>query len=234
VTHNGRLGVVLVSAASLLAAGCGGSSDDDSSWDRLSPVMTTSVWHSDLVFDATRSQLYASSADPTGASSRTRVVAIDIATGAVREIFPLSTEGPPTARIEVLEGTLALSANARALYFVAGNSKVSRLNLATGQLDYTVAAPAGARETLKAGSVAASRKEDALVYVMLYDDSGAVDDAVAALRGPVWLPGWVDLQSQQDISVATASSGCRRMTANCGPIRPCSGSAFRPVARPRS
>lgn len=207
VTNTRRLGAALFSAGALVVGGCGGSSDGDSSEGRLSPVMVASVAHSDLVFDASRSLLYASSEDPAGVSAKTRLVAIDVATGTVREILPPSIEGPPIARVEVYEGTLALSANARALYFVTMNGKVSRLDLATGQLDYTVAAPAGARETLKAGSVVASRTEDTLAFVMLYDDVGALDDAVAALRGPLWLPGWVDLQSQQNISAGEGKLG---------------------------
>ncbi len=207
MTNTRRLAAVLVSAASLVVGGCGGSSDDDSSSGGLSPVMEISIWHSDLAFDATRSQLYASSADFNAATGKTRLVSIDIATGALRELLPPTTEGPRTAMTNALDGTLALSANARVLYFVTRNGKVSRLDLATGQLDYTVAAPAGARETLKAGSVVASRKDDALVYVMLYDDIGAVDDAVAALRGPVWLPGWVDLPSQPSLFVGDGTLG---------------------------
>lgn len=198
MTKARRLGAGLLSALLLPVGGCGGSSDEDFSRGRLSPVMQASVWHSDLVFDATRSQLYASSAG---------VVAIDVATGAVREILLPTTEGPPTATMRVLEGTLALSANSRALYFVTKGGKVSRLDLATGQIDYTVAAPAGARETLKAGSVVASRKDDALAYVMLYDGIDTVDDAVAALRGPDWLPGWVDLPSQRYMSVGDGTMG---------------------------
>lgn len=189
---------LLVGACTVVALGaCGGSGrDDDNSPARLTPAMTISLWHSDLVFDSMRQSLYAVVGNDS--SLPPKVVAVAAVSGQVQDLAAPS-DPPLYAPVDPVQGTLSLSAQSQYLYFTTTGGAVSRINLATKAVDLTVPPPT--TSNAKVSAVAASRADDSLAYVQLVS-SVSDPDAIGSLRNGQWGTQWVQIPRQPDVATA--------------------------------
>lgn len=176
---------VVTAFAVVVIGGCGGGGSDEAP-ARLSPAITVSLHHSDVVYDPSRKVLYV----VQGEFSASRVVEVDPFSGSVRDLVA-PTDGPPYSGFDALPGTLALSHSARYLYFPTVKGLLTRVNLATRAIDLTLSPSPGVRERASVTVVGASRTDDSVVYVYLRG-AGADLDSLGMVRDRNWATQWLD------------------------------------------
>ena len=190
------LAVGCVVAALGACGGSGGAADNTPA--RLKPTATVSLWHSDLVFDATRQSLYAVVGNDS--SSPPKIVAIAAASGQVQDLVAPS-DPPLYAPVDPVQGTLSLSAQAQYLYFTTAGGAVSRVNLTAKTVDLTVPAPTASNA--KVAAAAASRTDDSTAYGQLVSN-GSDPDSIGVLRNAQWGTAWVQVPRHPGVAATLA------------------------------
>ena len=183
-------GVSVASCIVVAVIGCGGGSSDGDqvgSPPRLTPTITINVWHSDVVFDATRQSFYA--VDGSDSTVPTKVVSVALPSGQVQDLV-VPSDPPSYSPINPMRGTLSLSARSQYLYFTTSGGAVSRVDLASRTVHLTVSAPVALNA--KVAATAASRTDDTTAYVQLMSNAND-PDSIGVMRNGQWGTQWVQV-----------------------------------------